>query len=88
MRLLNEAALRQSERHDHPYFQSRLYVKTITGDNPMNSNEQQRYNALYEQYLTNLTLQGKRPATMDAYSRAVRRTYSTHSCWPRCGEQE
>ncbi|MFA0415739.1 site-specific integrase [Vibrio renipiscarius] len=39
----------------------------------MNSNEQQRYNALYEQHLTNLTLQGKRPATIDAYSRAVRR---------------
>ncbi|OEE50348.1 site-specific integrase [Vibrio splendidus] len=32
-----------------------------------------RYNALYEQHLTNLKLQGKRPATIDAYSRAVRR---------------
>ncbi|MGF1877312.1 hypothetical protein L4D77_18565 [Photobacterium frigidiphilum] len=28
---------------------------------------------LYEQQLTNLKLQGKRPATIDAYSRAVRR---------------
>ncbi|MEZ8804906.1 integrase, partial [Vibrio atlanticus] len=25
-----------------------------------------RYNALYEQHLTNLKLQGKRPATIDA----------------------
>ena len=39
----------------------------------MNSNEHQRYNTLYEVHLTNLTLQGKRPATIDAYSRAVRR---------------
>lgn len=35
--------------------------------------ERKRYNLLYEQHLTNLTLQGKRPATIDAYSRAVRR---------------
>ncbi len=39
----------------------------------MNPTEQKRYNILYEQNLTNLTLQGKRPATIDAYSRAVRR---------------
>lgn len=39
----------------------------------MNPTEQERYNRLYEQHLTNLTLQGKRPATIDAYSRAVRR---------------
>ncbi len=39
----------------------------------MNPTEQQRYNVLYEQHLTNLKLQGKRPATIDAYSRAVRR---------------
>ena len=39
----------------------------------MNSHEQQRYNALYHQHLINLKLQGKRPATIDAYSRAVRR---------------
>ncbi len=39
----------------------------------MNSLEQQRFNILYEQHLTNLKLQGKRPATIDAYSRAVRR---------------
>ncbi|MDO6776165.1 site-specific integrase [Shewanella sp. 3_MG-2023] len=39
----------------------------------MNTHEQQRFDFLYEQHLTNLTLQGKRPATIDAYSRAVRR---------------
>jgi integrase/recombinase XerD len=35
--------------------------------------EQQRFDSLYEQHLINLTLQGKRPATIDAYSRALRR---------------
>ena len=39
----------------------------------MNTNEQQRYHFLYEQHLINLSLQGKRPSTIDAYSRAVRR---------------
>ncbi len=39
----------------------------------MNPSQQHRYNVLYKQHLTNLTLQGKRPATIDAYSRAVRR---------------
>jgi len=39
----------------------------------MNPSEQERFNFLYEQHLTNLKLQGKRPATIDAYSRAVRR---------------
>ncbi|WP_420271362.1 tyrosine-type recombinase/integrase, partial [Moritella viscosa] len=39
----------------------------------MNHSQQQRFNYLYEQHLTNLRLQGKRPATIDAYSRAVRR---------------
>ena len=39
----------------------------------MNTSQEQRYNYLYEQHLTNLRLQGKRPATIDAYSRAVRR---------------
>lgn len=34
--------------------------------------ELERYHRLYELHLTNLTLQGKRPATIDAYSRAVR----------------
>jgi site-specific recombinase XerD len=39
----------------------------------MNNAEQQRFNSLYEQHLTNLKLQGKRPSTIDAYSRALRR---------------
>lgn len=43
----------------------------------MSPYEQQRFDFLYEQHLTNLTLQGKRPATIDGYSRAVRRI-ATH----------
>jgi site-specific recombinase XerD len=39
----------------------------------MSTSEQQHFNLLYQQHLTNLTLQGMRPATIDAYSRAVRR---------------
>lgn len=39
----------------------------------MNISQEQRYNYLYEQHLINLSLQGKRPSTIDAYSRAVRR---------------
>ena len=41
--------------------------------NHMNTSQQQRYNYLYEQHLINLRLQGKRPSTIDAYARAVRR---------------
>jgi integrase/recombinase XerD len=48
----------------------------------MNSSEQRRFNYLYQQHLTNLTLQGKRPATIDAYSRAVRRIASFFDCCP------
>ena len=43
----------------------------------MNHSQQERLNFLYEQHLTNLRLQGKRPATIDGYSRAVRH-YSNH----------
>ncbi len=39
----------------------------------MNTSQAQRYNYLYEQHLINLRLQGKRPSTIDGYSRAVRR---------------
>ena len=39
----------------------------------MTPTEQQRTHHLYEQHVTNLTLQGKRPATIDAYARALRR---------------
>jgi integrase/recombinase XerD len=46
----------------------------------MNTSEQQRFDCLYQQHLTNLTLQGKRPATIDAYSRAVRRILAYVNC--------
>jgi site-specific recombinase XerD len=39
----------------------------------MNKAQQTHYNYLYEQHLINLRLQGKRPSTIDAYARAVRR---------------
>lgn len=39
----------------------------------MNNQEQQHFDSLYHQHIINLTLQGKRPATIDGYSRAVRR---------------
>jgi hypothetical protein len=47
----------------------------------MNTSEQQHFNLLYQQHLTNLTLQGMRPATIDAYSRAERRitTFFDHT---------
>jgi integrase/recombinase XerD len=48
----------------------------------MDTHEQQRFDFLYEQHLTNLTLQGKRPATIDAYSRAVRRISAYFDCRP------
>lgn len=34
-----------------------------------------RYDFLYEQHFNNLTLQGKRPATIDGYSRSIRTYY-------------
>ncbi len=39
----------------------------------MNKAQQHRSDCLYEQHLIHLTLQGKRPATIDAYSHALRR---------------
>ncbi len=39
----------------------------------MNNEQQQRSDYLYEQHVTHLTLQGKRPTTIDGYSRALRR---------------
>ncbi len=38
----------------------------------MTPSEQQHFDFIYKQHLTNLRLQGKRPATIDGYSRAVR----------------
>ncbi|MCD9505320.1 hypothetical protein GLP34_02215 [Photobacterium phosphoreum] len=39
----------------------------------MNNEQQQRSDYLYEQHVTHLILQGKRSATIDGYSRALRR---------------
>ena len=44
--------------------------------------QQQRYELLYQHHLDNLKLQGKRPATIDAYSRAVRRVIQYLDCPP------
>ena len=38
----------------------------------MNHSQPKLFNFLYEQYLINLMRLGKRPATIDGYSRAVR----------------
>ena len=39
----------------------------------MNNEQQQRSDYLYEQHVTHLNLQGKRPSTIDGHSRALRR---------------
>ena len=39
----------------------------------MNNEQQQQSDYLYEQHVTHLILQGKYPATIDSYSRALRR---------------
>lgn len=43
----------------------------------MTASEQSRFDALYQEHLTALTLQGMRPKTVEAYSRAVRRLYES-----------
>lgn len=48
----------------------------------MNNQQQRHFDALYQQHLNNLTLQGKRPATIDAYARAVRRIAAFFDCPP------
>jgi integrase/recombinase XerD len=48
----------------------------------MNSSDQSRFNSLYQQHLNVLRLQGKADATIDAYSRAVRRVYAFFDCCP------
>ena len=48
----------------------------------MNRKEQARFDALYQQHLTELKLQGLAPATVDAYSRAVRRISGFFDCCP------
>ena len=52
------------------------------GETDMNTQQQLHFNALYQQHLNNLTLQGKRPATIDAYSRAIRRIATYFDCPP------
>ena len=52
------------------------------GETDMNTQQQLHFNALYQQHLNNLTLQGKRPATIDAYSRAIRRISIYFDCLP------
>jgi len=46
----------------------------------MSNNEQARFDDLYQRHLTALKLQGMRPATIDAYSRAVRRVNERLGC--------
>ncbi|NAW65048.1 site-specific integrase [Photobacterium halotolerans] len=48
----------------------------------MNAQQQRHFDALYQQHLDNLILQGKRPATVDVYSRAVRRVSAFFDCPP------
>jgi integrase/recombinase XerD len=48
----------------------------------MNQLQEQYYNFLYEQHLINLRLQDKRPSTIDAYARAVRRITAFFDKYP------
>lgn len=48
----------------------------------MTTEEQARFNTLYQQLLTELKLQGLAPKTIDAYSRAVRRISDYFNCCP------
>ena len=48
----------------------------------MNSQQQAHCQQLYTSHLNHLTLQGKRPATIDAYARAVRRITDFFDCPP------
>ena len=50
----------------------------------MNQREQQRFDKLYQQHLTELKLQGMAPKTISAYSRAVRRIAAF---FDRCPDQ-
>ena len=48
----------------------------------MNIDEQNRFNALYQTYLNELTLQGKSPKTIEMYSRYLRRIGDYFDCCP------
>ena len=48
----------------------------------MNASEQMRFDALYQQQLTALKLQGLSDKTIDVYARAVRRVSTHFDCCP------
>ena len=48
----------------------------------MNTQQQFQFDALYQEHLNNLILQGERPATINAYSRGVRRIAQYFDCPP------
>ncbi|ASF15432.1 hypothetical protein FJD32_017910 [Shewanella sp. LC6] len=48
----------------------------------MDIHEQQRFDLPDEQHLTHLTLHGKRSATIDVYSQAIRRIATYFDCRP------
>ncbi len=48
----------------------------------MNSQDQIRFNHLYERHLTELTLQGKSKKTIEMYSRSLRRLAAYFDCCP------
>jgi site-specific recombinase XerD len=48
----------------------------------MNPSDQSRFDSLYQQHLNVLRLQGLAPATIDAYSRALRRVSGFFDCCP------
>ena len=48
----------------------------------MNTIDQLRFDALYQQHLTALKLQGMSDKTIDVYARAVRRVSSRFDCCP------
>ena len=50
----------------------------------MNTQEQNRFNSLYQQYINELTLQGKQPRTIEGYSLALRQA-ATY--FDRCPDQ-
>ena len=48
----------------------------------MNTDEQNRFNLLYDHYLNELTLQGKSPKTIEMYSRCIRKVADFFDCCP------
>lgn len=50
------------------------------GDHLMNSQQQAHFEQQYQSHFNHLILQGKRPAAIDAYTRAVRRISDHCGC--------